>query len=243
MTWNSAFAQSRGWPRQQEDQGGVWGSRDALFAVLCDGAGGHARGADAAAAVVGKSRELWDAASDTFEARTLLSEVCRSAHDILAGWGAQSYSPRSTFLGLLLNRGGADWAHSGDTRLYHFADGRLVSQTRDHSVAQVLVDKGELPGGDADCHPDRSTLLQSLGGAEYIPPEMGSTKLGGDDVFVLCTDGVWAEVTRTELSRVALSRPQDRPAAATALVDAAVARGGRKADNATLIVIWRNGEH
>ena len=51
-------------------------------------------------------------------------------------------SPRTTIVVAVLQCGELHLAHVGDSRLYHFRDGRLLYRTEDHSVVQLLHRKG-----------------------------------------------------------------------------------------------------
>lgn len=94
------------------------------------------------------------------------------------------------------------WAHIGDSRLYYFKDGALVTQTLDHSVPQVLVQTGEITTEEIRKHPDRNRLLRAMGKewdysvgyklSEEIPRE-------GAQAFLLCTDGFWEYVLESEM--------------------------------------------
>ena len=63
----------------------------------------------------------------------------------------------------------AAWVHSGDSRLYQYTMGRLTQRTHDHSLIQILYEKGQVAEKETRRHPVRSVLLQSLGGPEYLP--------------------------------------------------------------------------
>lgn len=50
----------------------------------------------------------------------------------------------TTLVVLLVDDNQVSWGHVGDSRLYHFSDGKIVERTKDHSVCQVLAATGEL---------------------------------------------------------------------------------------------------
>lgn len=92
------------------------------------------------------------------------------------------------------------WAHVGDTRLYHFWNGKLVGQTLDHSVSQLAVDMGLITGDQIRFHEDRSRLLRALGSDSPEPEPGGPVLLAkGFHAFLLGTDGFWEYVTEPEM--------------------------------------------
>jgi len=136
---------------------------------------------------------------------------------------------------LWLYNGHAWWVHVGDSRCYRLAQGRRLMRTRDHSAVQMLVDLGEISEAEMATHPEQNRLYRSLGGGQEPRPEVGTAPLVRDDLFVLCSDGVWEYLDETELW---VEAQRHRLAeAAELLVARAVARGGVEADNSTLILV------
>lgn len=89
----------------------------------------------------------------------------------------------------------AQWVHLGDSRLYRFARGALIEQTRDHSVRQQLLDA---------CLPcegvSAAWLHMALGMRGPIAPAISPPHaLKDGDVFLLCTDGLWQSVAEDVL--------------------------------------------
>lgn len=108
---------------------------------------------------------------------------------------------RTTVVVLLQEGDQALWAHSGDSRLYHFRNNQVLFQTKDHSVPQMLVTAGEIEPEEMRTHPDRSRLLRCAG----EPGELKATYLKAvcevqaGDVFLLCSDGFWEYVLESEM--------------------------------------------
>ena len=95
----------------------------------------------------------------------------------------------------------AMWAHVGNVRIYAFRDGEIISQTKDHSIAQALVDSGQLKFAEIRSHQERKSLLRTLGGLGGMHPTLleGRFKLQIGDLFLICTDGFWEYVTELEM--------------------------------------------
>ena len=55
------------------------------------------------------------------------------------------------------------YGNVGNTRLYHMRGGYIISQSRDDSIAQLLVDEGALDTRDIKFHRQRNDLLQAIG--------------------------------------------------------------------------------
>lgn len=108
---------------------------------------------------------------------------------------------RTTVVLLLAHADGALWAHVGDSRLYFLHGGRIVRQTKDHSVPQAMADAGKISEGEIRFHEDRNRLLRSVGSNG----ELGATieekpqRLAAGDAFLLASDGLWEYVKEREI--------------------------------------------
>ncbi len=95
------------------------------------------------------------------------------------------------------------FAHVGDSRIYHFREGKLLSQTRDHSVPQALASAGEIREEDIRNHEDRNRLMRALGMDGDIRPTISSLNdVKKGDAFLLCTDGFWEYVLENEMEHL-----------------------------------------
>ena len=96
----------------------------------------------------------------------------------------------------------AVWAYIGDSRLYHFSKGKLVSQTNDHSVPQMMVNAGEISQDQIRDHEDRNRLTRVFDEKNEIKPDIldKPLTLQEGDAFLLCTDGVWEIVFESEIA-------------------------------------------
>ena len=167
------------------------------YAVLADGAGGHARGEEASRLAVERiERGLCDAASAFVPER--LTELVRQAHADLrqqpGGGNAQS-SMHTTVVVLwvdpLVRK--ALWSHVGDSRLYRFRHGRAELLTLDDSVVQQMVQAGLISAEQSRQHPQKNHLVAALGIDGEVDPHTvaRAVHLLEGDAYLLCSDGWW----------------------------------------------------
>jgi serine/threonine protein phosphatase PrpC len=187
-----------------EDAYGCWCAGDTCFYVLSDGAGGH-KGGEVASQLAVAQVLAWMQKKPSFDSDGIAAAL-RFANDGIVD--AQRRSPplskmRATILLLAIDAGSASaiWGHIGDTRLYCFRGRRIVSQTRDHSVLQSMVDAGYMQQKDVRSSPQRNALLAALGDADRCAPDIGSSPVCDGDVFLLCTDGFWEYLDETEMEQ------------------------------------------
>jgi serine/threonine protein phosphatase PrpC len=120
--------------------------------------------------------------------------------------------------------------HVGDSRAYLCRAGRLTQLTRDHTLAQEALDAG-MPTVAKSWH---HMLTNSLGGTDReVRVEFHHIHLTDGDRLLLCTDGLTDMAPDDDIAGV-LARHADPQAAAQALVDLALERGGK--DNVTVIL-------
>ena len=81
--------------------------------------------------------------------------------------------------------------HVGDSRCYLFRDGKIRQITRDHTVAEMYVEQGEMSQEDADSSRWSHVLWNVLGGdTDELAPEVYGARLCRGDTVLLCTDGL-----------------------------------------------------
>lgn len=225
---------------KNEDRVAGWhkGLRKMCF-LIADGLGGCGDGEIAAAAAIDSIKEEWDGQMSQAAWKSLLAH----AHKRVLQMQNAETQMKTTIVGLMLDADRAVWAHIGDSRLYHFQDGKLVFQTKDHSVSQIAVMLGEIPLSQIRFHKDRSLLFRALGQSGETPaPQIDEQTLeNGLHAFLLCTDGFWEYVLEEEME-------QDLQAAHSAkqwlssMQQRLQARAPRGNDNNSAIVIWEKIE-
>ena len=212
---------------------------DAALVLVCDGVGGSSDGGGASRAVIDYAEKFWKEKGEILQQPVEeLASLARAMHENLLTRNEKgSHAARTTLVALYRTATRAVWMHSGDSRLYHFRRGRLVTRTRDHSVVEILVQQGQVTESEMGSHPDQGRLLQSLGGADFEEPTFAKAELTPDDAFLLCTDGFWERTTPGEMADVLYGRRS----LTAELLDRAVARAerrnGAKGDNLTVAMV------
>jgi serine/threonine protein phosphatase PrpC len=179
---------------------------NSLLAVVSDGMGGRTGGRMASDQVIATVTYLF---RETSEAEAggldgLLRMMASEAHTVIRLSALSSEKePHATFVALLLRRDHAVWAHTGDSRLYHFRDGRLIHRTADQTYAAYLRAHGRTEEAIEADRKYKHMLVSALGLAR--PPELviadcGELRLG--DAFLLCSDGLWAYFDDSELGKI-----------------------------------------
>ncbi len=123
-------------------------------------------------------------------------------------------------------------AWAGDSRLYLLRNGRLRQISRDHSEVQELVDAGLISPEAARVHPRANVVTRAVGAEDGLTLEMVQDQLRLGDLFLLCSDGLTKLAEDAEFLPLLAIRPLE--AAAQALIDLALARGG--SDNVTVVL-------
>jgi serine/threonine protein phosphatase PrpC len=231
-------AHSKG-PREEQQDSSIGlqsAEHGTALLVVADGVGGKSGGRLASQKVIEVARLWWEERGGLFsDPAPELSALCHRAHEQINEEGHKhGISPRTTVVALYLTPTHAHWVHSGDSRLYHFRSGELLSRTADHSVLELMVERGLVKEEDMGSHPDQGTLMQSLGGEEFIDPSADQAEITPDDAFLLCTDGFWERTPVEEMAALLGAPRAQAPERAAQAVDHAVERNGPKGDNVTV---------
>lgn len=204
-----------------------WDPASGLWFVA-DGMGGHARG-DVASRIVKET--LLGCPHDQSLRAALLK-----AHEAVAAAGPAHQAAGnmgSTAVAVRVGRADCQIAWVGDSRAYLWRGGKLSLLTRDHSYLEELRSQGQLSETQMRGHPNKNLVTQTLG-IGVPEPSVDSLSLQAGDWILLCTDGLNDELTNADIAAV-LTRSASPETAAQALVEAALAHGGR--DNVSAIVL------
>jgi PPM family protein phosphatase len=124
-------------------------------------------------------------------------------------------------------------ANVGDSRAYRLADGELHQVTDDHSLVAEMVRDGNLAPEEAETHPQKNILTRVLGPYDEVTVDVVTLRPKVGDRYLLCSDGLFNEVSVPEIAAV-LRRLTDPADAAAELVRMALANGAR--DNTTVVI-------
>ncbi|HEY6766204.1 MAG TPA: PP2C family serine/threonine-protein phosphatase [Candidatus Sulfotelmatobacter sp.] len=205
--------------------------------VIADGMGGYEGGQEASRIAVQTVREVYENARH-HEPKAVLLEALTLAHGRIQSYGLehpafQGMGTTCTAFAILGPQ--LYFGHVGDSRLYLIRDGIISKLTRDHSYVSRLVESGIVRSEDAESHPQRHILTAALGSGTEVAADISTqpVPLKKGDVLILCTDGLWGQVTEAEL--VSAAKDKSAVQACLTLARLALERGGP--DNITLQVL------
>lgn len=221
------------------------GSKGKLL-LVADGMGGHASGERASSLAVDAVvtyilntmhwfYRLREEREEDFldELKQALQHCQRKIHE------ESERSPDSHGMGTTVTLAYLLWprlyvVHAGDSRCYLYRDDELHQVTRDHTVAQELLERGCLNPQEAEKSHWSHVLWNVVGGpSNELSPEVYKVKLRIGDTILLCSDGLTKHVTNDEIAQ---HLGDDRSAEKTCqfMIDLANERGGE--DNITTII-------
>jgi serine/threonine protein phosphatase PrpC len=211
--------------------------------LLADGAGGHARGAEAAERVVDRIERSLRAAAPGFTPG-ILDKALRTAHAELQGaqhgaQGVQRMHSTVVVLWIDLAHARALWSHVGDSRLYRLRYGEIVTVTVDDSVVQRMVEAELLTPDQARHHPRKNQLVSALGMVDAIEPKTLAhpVEIEDGDAFLLCCDGWWGALTDAQV--IATLEDTDSPLEwLDAMQREIEAQALSRQDNFSAIAVW-----
>ena len=238
---SAATAQHIGDRTEQQDRVAILQSKrlpGALLAIVADGMGGRSGGRLASDQVIATAEHLFNEASEhDGDLTELLLTLAAEAHTVIRLSAISSeMEPHSTLCSLILHRGGAIWAHAGDSRLYHFRGGETVARTADHTFVEQLRLEGRLHELEHAPNRYKNMLVSALGINREPKVEVATlSRLEGGDTFLLASDGLWAYFSDDELAATASALPPRL--ACEQLIAQARERANGRGDNATLAIV------
>ena len=216
--------------------------KEILTAVVCDGMGGAKAGNVASRMGVERFAEYLCPGLETVEQAELsaplaVREANRAIYDL--AFAIPEYEGMGTTLVAAVTDGRETRiVNIGDSRCYLVRNKVIRQITKDHSLVQDLVDRGEIDRADAWLHPQRNYITRALGTDEDVICDVFREELEPGDILLLCSDGLSGIVNAQEML-FEIAYGGELETAAYRMMWIALDRGAP--DNVTLILLSADG--
>lgn len=211
--------------------------------LLADGLGGHRAGDIASQVTVMDLGRDW-VNTDLSDWETIrdwmLVKIQAENEKIYAMGQTEDFKDMSTTLEVLALVGDyVIYAHVGDSRIGLVREGVYHPLTRDHSYVNALIDLGEITPEEAEHHPQRNYILQSIGQKDPVSIDIGIQELFTGDYLIANSDGLTDMISNQQIEHV-LSQDLSLNDKTDILIDQANSAGGL--DNITIALIQVESE-
>lgn len=126
--------------------------------------------------------------------------------------------------------------NEGDSRAYHVNEKGIVLITRDHSLVEDLVERGELTREQARCHPHKNLITRALGAEPILLADCFRQPVQPGDYLLLCSDGLSNVVNEQEML-YEIIHGGEPDTCCQRLLDISLGRGAP--DNVTVVLVRR----
>ena len=231
----------RGAVRQQnQDSFSVHTLEDGrVIALVCDGMGGALAGNVASAMAVELFMERFLAQNDSSDDEAKMKNAAALANEKIFERSTQDESCTGMGTTLVAALAGEDVAvilNEGDSRAYYINEAGIHLVTRDHSLVEDLVERGELTREQARTHPHKNLITRALGAEPLLLTDCFHQPLAEGDYLLLCSDGLSNVVDEQEMLYEVIHGASDEDCCQR-LLDIALSRGAP--DNVTAVLIRR----
>jgi serine/threonine protein phosphatase PrpC len=202
-----------------------------LWAVA-DGMGGHSDGEAASALAVERLAGLEDFGSGYAFLNAAEAALRQANAELLARSAAlpPGAITGTTIVALLIHDDHAACLWAGDSRAYRLRGGSMQRLTRDHSLAQHMIDAGL---GETAARTRRNVITRALGADAVLDLDRTFVDVLEGDRFLLCSDGLTGALDEDEIAR--LLGEGGISGAADALLARALERAPK--DNVTVVCV------
>lgn len=211
-----------------------------VWAVVCDGMGGANGGNVASMMAVDTIAKAFSKSyredADENSIRSMLLTALNAANTYIyeaAKEDEELSGMGTTVVAVVVKEDTAYIAHVGDSRAYLIRNDSIEQETKDHSMVQLLVERGELTEEEAMTHPKKNYITRAVGVEEELDVDYNEIPLLDTDTILLCTDGLTNCVSKEEI--LSIIQEQGALASPDVLVERAIEHGG--SDNITVVVI------
>lgn len=215
-------------------------AEDMALGIVCDGMGGAKAGNVASQLAVETFLDTANARPPEEwrnEPEALLHFAAEQANDAVhfrASVDADCRGMGTTMVVALAISNQAYILNIGDSRCYLVRPEGISRVTRDHSVVEDLVARGQITPEQARQHPQKNLITRALGAESQLRADLFRQSVEPGDALLLCSDGLSNVVSDQELLYEVL---HGGPAedCCRRLLDIALSRGAP--DNVTVVLL------
>lgn len=171
--------------------------RSTLLCVVCDGMGGAKSGNVASTLAVEvfaeEIRRSWAKNMDDDKIDLMMRSAVKLANFTVFDQAAQieEFSGMGTTLVAVLVRGKkATVVNVGDSRAYSINRNGIQQISRDHSLVQLMVDRGKLTAEMAKSYPGKNFITRAIGTEPIVMCDIYHREVSKGDYILLCSDGL-----------------------------------------------------
>ena len=122
----------------------------------------------------------------------------------------------------------------GDSRCYVLDENSISQITKDHSLVEMLVSKGEITRESAEYKENKSKITRAVGAEERVLIDSFEVDLVGNEYVLLCSDGLTNMVDDRKIFNI-ISSSAGVKSSAKRLIEEANLSGG--SDNISILLI------
>lgn len=216
-------------------------NKNTLLCVVCDGMGGAKSGNVASTLAVDvftqEIKRSWRSNMDMEEIDQMLSSAVKLTNFTVYEQ-AQQFEEftgmGTTLVALLISGKQATVVNVGDSRAYSITNTDVEQLTTDHSLVQMMIQRGELTPERAKNYPGKNLITRAIGTEPMVNCDIFHRRLNPDQHLFLCTDGLSNLLDEQELLFEVI-HGADRSSACQRLLDIAKNRGAP--DNVTCVLV------
>lgn len=213
---------------------------DSAWGVVCDGMGGARAGDIASQIGVEVFREHMENYFAAEQREKQAADELKSAVDegneailFIANRNREYFGMGTTLVGAMLQDKQLSVINIGDSRAYHISGGEIHRVTRDHSIVEALVERGNITPEQARQHPQKNLITRALGTSKTAEADLYTLRVQEGDWILLCSDGLINEMSDAEIVEE-ITRGLSPEDCCGKLLDTVLKRGAP--DNVTILL-------
>lgn len=171
--------------------------RNTTLCVVCDGMGGAKSGniasSLAADVFVQEVKRCWTSTMDREKIDLMLRGAVKLANFTVFDQSQQfaEFEGMGTTMVAVLVRGKkATVVNVGDSRAYGINSDGIHQLTKDHSLVQMMVERGELTPEQAKNYPGKNFITRAIGTETTVMCDLFHLELTKGEFLLLCSDGL-----------------------------------------------------
>ena len=171
--------------------------RNTLLCVVCDGMGGAKSGNVASTLAVEvfveEVRRTWVPSMDPEAAEQMLRGAVKLANFTVYDQAQEIeefHGMGTTLVAMLISGKDVTVVNVGDSRAYRVSKDGIRRVTTDHSLVQMMVQRGELTPELARTYPGKNYITRAIGTEAIVECDVFHLTVERGDCLLLCSDGL-----------------------------------------------------